>query len=167
MKTYGQLVSVNTSRKWYVNDPYVLATQAEQVFYIGDMKNGSSWKIVQKVCPRNVYDVPENVEEGERLILNDEPYQQYEINDVIEVEQIDAENIGSLLREDVFPDEIDASIVVPNKKLVQTRDETDDSCSDEEDYNEEDDTIIDYCDDDVDDKEDDGGSEDDEDEDDG
>ena len=97
MKTYGQLVSVNTSRKWYVNDPYMLATQAEQVFYIGDMKNGSSWKIMQKVCPRNVYDIPENAEQGEMLILNDEPYQQHKVNDVIEVEQIDAENIGSLL----------------------------------------------------------------------
>jgi len=61
----------------------------------------------------------------------------------------------------VFPDEIDASIVVPNKKLVQTRDKTDDGYSDEEDYNEEDDTIIDYCDDDTNDKEDDdSGSED-------
>ena len=68
----------------------------------------------------------------------------------------------------MFSDEIDASIVVPNKKLVQTRDETDDSCSDEEDYNEEDDIIIDYCDVDVDDKEEnDGGSGDDKDEDDG
>ena len=97
LKTYGQLVSVNTSRKWYVNDPFVLSKQAEQVFYIGHTKNGSSWKIVQKVRPRNVYDVPENAEQGEMLILNDEPYQQHEVNDVIEVEQIDAENIGSLL----------------------------------------------------------------------
>ena len=151
LKTYGRLVSVNTSRKWYVTDPFVLATQAEQVFYIGDPRNGSSWKIVQKVCPRNVYNVPENEKEDERLIMNDEPFQQYEISDVDEIEQINAENMDSLLREDALTDEIDASIIDSNKKSVQR---VDDDLADEEYFSEEeDDTVIDYCDDDTDDKE--------------
>ncbi|KAF2289228.1 hypothetical protein GH714_030898 [Hevea brasiliensis] len=61
-RTYGQLMSVNVNRKWYVDDPFVLANQASQAFYINDIKNGSGWKIVQKSYPRNVYDVPENEE---------------------------------------------------------------------------------------------------------
>ncbi|KAJ0011491.1 hypothetical protein Pint_32841 [Pistacia integerrima] len=66
-------------------------------------KNGSSWKIVQKVCPRNIYNVPENEKRDEGLVFNDKPYQQYEVNDVNEIEQIDEENLESLFREDVPP----------------------------------------------------------------
>ncbi|KAF2285801.1 hypothetical protein GH714_007877 [Hevea brasiliensis] len=39
-RTYGQLMSVNVNRKWYVDDPFVLANQASQAFYINDIKNG-------------------------------------------------------------------------------------------------------------------------------
>ena len=144
---------ISMPRSYILRDTryFVLATQAEQVFYIGDPRNGSSWKIVQKVCPRNVYNVPENEKEDERLIMNDEPFQQYEINDVDEIEQINAENMDSLLREDALTDEIDASIIDSNKKSVQR---VDDDLADEEYFSqEEDNTVIDYCDDDTDDKE--------------
>jgi hypothetical protein len=33
---------VNTSRKWYEFDPFILATQACQVFYLNDPKSGNS-----------------------------------------------------------------------------------------------------------------------------
>ncbi|XP_065860347.1 uncharacterized protein [Euphorbia lathyris] len=38
----GKLVSVNIGRKWYADQPFILASQAEQVFYIDDIKNGSN-----------------------------------------------------------------------------------------------------------------------------
>ncbi|XP_065875374.1 uncharacterized protein [Euphorbia lathyris] len=52
----GKSGSVNFSRKWYVDQPFVLASQ---VFYIDDIKNGGYWKIVQRVQPRNLYNIPE------------------------------------------------------------------------------------------------------------
>jgi hypothetical protein len=36
---------VNTSRKWYESDPFILACQAAQVFYLNDPKLGGSWKV--------------------------------------------------------------------------------------------------------------------------
>ena len=37
----------------------ILATQAYQVFYLEDPKNGTNWKIVQVVQNKHVWDVPE------------------------------------------------------------------------------------------------------------
>ncbi|XP_058202291.1 uncharacterized protein LOC131316843 [Rhododendron vialii] len=80
IKKDGHLTSVNISCKWYKDDPFVLTTQAEQVFYINDIKNGGTWQVVQKTCPRNLFDVSEKEEKEdgdddvEVLIFNDEPY---------------------------------------------------------------------------------------------
>lgn len=50
-------ISVNTS-KLLANDPYILATQAHQVFYVNDVLK-PNWKVIVKTTPRNSYDVPE------------------------------------------------------------------------------------------------------------
>ncbi|XP_042939624.1 uncharacterized protein LOC122274674 [Carya illinoinensis] len=52
------LTSVNTSRKWYKDEPFALACQASQVFYLKDTSLGGNWFVVQKVTNRNMYDVP-------------------------------------------------------------------------------------------------------------
>ncbi|KAB1212963.1 hypothetical protein CJ030_MR5G005109 [Morella rubra] len=52
-----RFVNINISRKWYKDDPYVLTSQGNQVFYVDDMKLGSHWKIVQKIIFRNTYDI--------------------------------------------------------------------------------------------------------------
>jgi hypothetical protein len=62
MKMDNGFTIVNTSRKWYESDPFILATQAVQVFYLNDPKLGDSWKVVQKLTNRNIYDVPAIVE---------------------------------------------------------------------------------------------------------
>ncbi|KAA0040145.1 transposon protein, putative, CACTA, En/Spm sub-class [Cucumis melo var. makuwa] len=53
---------INTSHFWYTDDPYILATQAVQVFYIDDPKLRSIWKIVQIVQNKQVWDIPESEE---------------------------------------------------------------------------------------------------------
>ncbi|KAK1366021.1 hypothetical protein POM88_041582 [Heracleum sosnowskyi] len=55
----NNLTSINTSIDWYSNEPFILATQAQQSFYLLDMKRGSNWRFVQKVNHRYVYDIPE------------------------------------------------------------------------------------------------------------
>ncbi|XP_065869568.1 pheromone-processing carboxypeptidase KEX1-like [Euphorbia lathyris] len=108
-----------------------------------DIKNGSNWKIVQKTCPRNVYNVPETEQEAnEALIFNDEPYQQYEANDGNEVEQNDLE---SLSREDLLPEEIFVDVLLQTNGSMEDEDFNDEE---DEDFNdEEDDTVVDYLDD--------------------
>nr|XP_028957468.1 uncharacterized protein LOC114824488 [Malus domestica] len=53
------LLSVNTTRHWYDEDPYILATMAKQIFYLDDPKAGNGWKVVQKIDRRGLYDIPE------------------------------------------------------------------------------------------------------------
>ncbi|XP_062094208.1 uncharacterized protein LOC133800269 [Humulus lupulus] len=68
------LTSINTSTDWYSNEPFILATQAQQVFYLLDMKRGSNWRIVQKVNHRSIYDIPEIIEET----VNNDVFQEEE-----------------------------------------------------------------------------------------
>ncbi|XP_074379646.1 uncharacterized protein LOC141720881 isoform X4 [Apium graveolens] len=58
----NNLTSINTSTDWYSNEPFILATQAQQVFYLLDMKRGSNWIFVQKVNHHFVFDIPEKYE---------------------------------------------------------------------------------------------------------
>ncbi|KAB2626880.1 hypothetical protein D8674_020498 [Pyrus ussuriensis x Pyrus communis] len=48
------LQSVNTTRCWYNEDPYILATMIKQIFYINDPKAGKGWKIVQRIDHKGV-----------------------------------------------------------------------------------------------------------------
>ena len=77
------LTSINVSNTWFKNDPFVLATQASQVFYLDDYKAGTNWKVAMKVTQRHIWDVIEkdNIEDivdGN----NDEAYQEGESSDV-------------------------------------------------------------------------------------
>ncbi|XP_070664511.1 uncharacterized protein [Malus domestica] len=53
------LLSVNSTRHWYDEDPYILATMAKQIFYLDDPKAVNGWKVVQKIERRGLYDIPE------------------------------------------------------------------------------------------------------------
>ncbi|XP_042980213.1 uncharacterized protein LOC122310386 [Carya illinoinensis] len=52
------LTSLNTSRKWYKDEPFALACQAQQVFYVKDVSVAGSWYVVHKITNRNVYNIP-------------------------------------------------------------------------------------------------------------
>ncbi|KAJ0024431.1 hypothetical protein Pint_07271 [Pistacia integerrima] len=93
-------------------------------------KNGSSWKIVQKVCPRNIYNVPENEKRDEGFVFNDEPYQQYEKKSVRKKNKTDKSYDGS------------------NNGVSRDNDDSSEKdSSDGEDFIDGgDDTILDYCD---------------------
>lgn len=51
--------SINTSQYWYVDEPFILANQVKQAFYLDDPKFGNSWKVVQVVQNQRIWDVPE------------------------------------------------------------------------------------------------------------
>ncbi|XP_042941123.1 uncharacterized protein LOC122275881 [Carya illinoinensis] len=52
------LTSLNTSRTWYKDEPFALACQAQQVFYVKDVSVAGSWYVVHKITNRNVYNIP-------------------------------------------------------------------------------------------------------------
>ncbi|GKB70504.1 hypothetical protein Tco_0931916, partial [Tanacetum coccineum] len=51
-------ISINMSRKWFKDQPYILASQAKQVFYVPDLKLGKHWYVVESSPPRKLFDVP-------------------------------------------------------------------------------------------------------------
>lgn len=141
--------SVNVSGRWYKNDPYILASQAKQVFYLDDLKLGHNWKIVQRFNHRHVFDVPEDETDEEFKVqvenivhLDDEPF---------DIHVVDDHDIGPLSRNDIIPDTI-GSDAIANSGISRSPDEdgmieldgdTDDDVDQEEDS--EDDTLLEYC----------------------
>ncbi|KAJ0076421.1 hypothetical protein Patl1_33530 [Pistacia atlantica] len=87
-------------------------------------------KFVQKVCPRNIYNVPENEKRDEGFVFNDEPYQQYEKKSVRKKNKTDKSYDGS------------------NNGVSRDNDDSSEKdSSDGEDFIDGgDDTILDYCD---------------------
>ncbi|KAK8510955.1 hypothetical protein V6N13_091243 [Hibiscus sabdariffa] len=140
------MISVNVSRKWYTCDPFVLATQMEQVFYIDDVKNGDNWKIVQKTNSRHIYNVLEVEENVSDLASNHEPYQQFE-PDFKDVHQINIESNESLNQETEV-DEIDSSLLSSKNESMSNEGAIHTSLSNEEDDYDyyDDDTITNYLD---------------------
>ncbi|KAK8585099.1 hypothetical protein V6N13_139038 [Hibiscus sabdariffa] len=147
LRTNGDLISVNVNRKWYTGDPFVLATQVEQVFYIDDVKNGDNWKIVQKTNSRHIYNVPDVEENVSDLASNHEPYQQFE-PDSNDVRQINIESNESLNQETEV-DEIDSSLLSSKSGSMSNEGAIHASLSDEEEDHDyyDDDTITNYFDD--------------------
>ena len=69
----GVLRCINVDNKWYEEDPYVLASQAQQVFYVNDPNLGSSWKVVQNVLHRHIFDVLEETTTNDSENDNQDP----------------------------------------------------------------------------------------------
>ncbi|XP_074560566.1 uncharacterized protein LOC141816719 [Curcuma longa] len=61
---------IDTSKTWYTDDPFILANQARQVYYLNDIKRGGHWKVVQKVQHREIYEVTEVDEAFEEIENN-------------------------------------------------------------------------------------------------
>ncbi|KAK7373662.1 hypothetical protein VNO80_07077 [Phaseolus coccineus] len=54
---YG-FILINTKRKLKTNEPYALASQAQQVYYVKDTKD-PNWLVVVKTKSQDWYDMPE------------------------------------------------------------------------------------------------------------
>jgi hypothetical protein len=103
MQKDEHFTSVNTSHTWYESDPFILACQASQVFYLNDTKLDSSWKVVQNMSHRNIYDIP-IVLEGE----NEEDDEDNSVGENAHVQQEIDEDSISLQRDDVPAVELEA-----------------------------------------------------------
>lgn len=130
--------SVNVSKKWYEDDQFVLATQASQCFYLSDTKWRGTWQVVQRVDPRNVFNVAERENEVD-VPHEDETYQCEEqiVMNEIQDEEI---RLDKLNRVDVAPDDVLANMVM---KLRNTNAAQNIIIIDEE-VEAEDDTLMEY-----------------------
>lgn len=59
MSDENNFTSIDITSEWYQDEPFILASQAQQVFYLNDLSRGKNWMIVQKVNHRNIFDVME------------------------------------------------------------------------------------------------------------
>lgn len=66
IRTDKYCISINVNSRWCQSDPFILPSQAKQVFYLNDTKWGEPWQVVQLVKQRGVFDVPE-MGDGEPL----------------------------------------------------------------------------------------------------
>jgi hypothetical protein len=105
---YGY-VSVNTKRRIYENEPFVLAYQAKQIFFVDEIRN-PSWQVVVKTVARCIYDVPEigdNEDNVEPSAYQDEAPDGFGV-----LNDVDDYNDGVVWRRDeVHGDEVDATVV--------------------------------------------------------
>ena len=84
-----KIISLNTSCKLCTNEPFTLATQVEQVFYVDD-NNAEGWIIPVRVRPRDYYNMyDEHLEDDVRD--DEEPFQDNIFDVPIMRERIDVD----------------------------------------------------------------------------
>ncbi|KAK6139094.1 hypothetical protein DH2020_027155 [Rehmannia glutinosa] len=97
----NNLTSMNITSEWYKEDPFILATQAQQVFYLNDCARGKNLMVIQKIDHRGIYDVAEVDEEQS---ANDDVFQEEDSSELPSFHLIeDIPDTSSLVREDVAP----------------------------------------------------------------
>ncbi|CAN1805812.1 hypothetical protein LINPERHAP1_LOCUS24414, partial [Linum perenne] len=99
----GALTSIRVDRLWYLSDSFVLATQANQVFYISDPKLGTNWRVVHQFNHRHIFIGEfDNQNDVDDMEFNDDEYQDEELsNEDARVVEISTEIEHSLRRDDV------------------------------------------------------------------
>ena len=66
---YG-FTCVNITRTLYTNEPFILASQAQQVFYVQDTID-SNWRVTIKIQPRDFYDMEAEMEPCQQIEIGD------------------------------------------------------------------------------------------------
>ena len=122
--TDAHITSIDVTRLWCKDDPFVLPSQVKQVFYVNDIAKGKNWKVVEQVRHRGVWDVPE------RDDTSNDAFQQDETTDDIPILVEDGDIHYN--RDDMNPE-----IILQEELMSNNIDDKD----------EEDETMADYIDD--------------------
>ncbi|KAK8635908.1 hypothetical protein V6N13_004621 [Hibiscus sabdariffa] len=91
---------VNVTRQLRTEEPYVLASQAEQVYYVKDIKD-LNWQVAMKTKPRDLYDLPcedareEPCQENEELGFRFQEFNVGNDDDDDDVVSLDRPQLGS------------------------------------------------------------------------
>ncbi|XP_040994376.1 uncharacterized protein LOC121240926 [Juglans microcarpa x Juglans regia] len=107
------MISVNMNRNWYKDEPFVLASQADQCFYIRDLRAKGNWGVVQNYANRNVYNIlplPRVLEDIDGESSTPDADQENEPSYYYEPVQCDnTDQVATQLnRPDILPSHVDA-----------------------------------------------------------
>jgi hypothetical protein len=118
---YG-IIDIDTTRLRYSDDPYILATQAEQVFYVKHTKK-LNWCSVVRIKPRNIFLMPESTvaeDEAENNPLDVDSL----VVGVEDMAVIDQADVMNWRRTDMEGEAIDSSVI--QKAIANSSPEPDD-----------------------------------------
>ena len=65
---YKNITNIFINSEWYKDNPFILASQAKQVFYIADPLNGPNSLVVQDFTHRQLWDIPETETTSEEIV---------------------------------------------------------------------------------------------------
>jgi hypothetical protein len=123
---YG-IIDIETSHRRYMDEPYVLGTQVEQVFYV-KCANKPSWSSVVRMNPRTLFAMPEQRETEQQGHINIDSVD-VGVDDMVMVSQI--RELSNSKRNDLDGVTGDANIIqtavpMPEPDLDDIRDDDDD-----------------------------------------
>ncbi|XP_040994342.1 uncharacterized protein LOC121240884 [Juglans microcarpa x Juglans regia] len=120
--------SVNTSRQWYKDEPFALACQALQMFYIKDPTLRGSWHAVHKITNRNIYNIPHKTSDLHELddelhVVETEDDSDTDVRNYGNVNETNPGMLNPLTRvnEDHLP--VDPSTLSPEQLAEESADE--------------------------------------------
>ncbi|KAJ9547179.1 LOW QUALITY PROTEIN: hypothetical protein OSB04_019722 [Centaurea solstitialis] len=111
--TKNNITSISVNSGWFKSDPYILAIQAKQVFYIEDPSENHSWRVVEDVNHRKIWDHPSFDEVNDIDVVHNN----ISSNFVLSAELDDMADIGL--------ERVGQSSVVDDICTIHTADETD------------------------------------------
>ena len=130
---YG-IIDIDTTRFRYSDEPYILATQAEQVCYVQSSKK-TNWCSVMRLKPRNLFAMPEG-EANENNVIDHTDVDSV----IIGVEHMNVEErheeLTNWSRPDVEGLSVDASVLEEARaaSMPEPHDDNDDIPDDDGDY---------------------------------
>ncbi|CAN0847081.1 hypothetical protein LINGRAHAP2_LOCUS4783 [Linum grandiflorum] len=110
------ITSVRVDKLWYSSDPFALANQAKQVFYINDPKHGPNWRVMYHFTHRHIFigDMENDIVD---VMENEDAYQDEEEPNVeLTVAYINDEMEMSLQRVDVEAEVVFEKTVTNDKE---------------------------------------------------
>ncbi|XP_050229228.1 uncharacterized protein LOC126678370 [Mercurialis annua] len=131
------ITSVKADRRLYINEPFILACHAEQIFYIEDPKD-SKWLVIMKAYPRDIYNMPMQLEEDVFQIDEDYEVFQEEDNDVDGRAPCSLDNddgVSNMHRNDVDGEEVPLEIARQIEDQIRQNDSLGFNLNDDENVN--------------------------------
>lgn len=124
------VTSIDITGRWCTDDPFVLPGQAAQVFYVNDTSRGKNWRVVERVKPRGLWDVPAKCDDdNDECDTPNDAFQQDETTFVVPV-LVDGTSIPHSI------DDIDPEIILGDESADSESSEEDETLAEYEDETE-------------------------------
>ncbi|KAL8249314.1 hypothetical protein R6Q59_006182 [Mikania micrantha] len=155
----NNIIAIDISHEWFVNEQYILATQAKQVFYLQDpSRTTGNWRVVENVHHRKLWDHPSMIGANEVDVLHDNQSSDYNlvVNDELNVSQETQDfcdlvvDLGPLPMRAPLDEGVNVQIFIDDDEVEYDDEEEEEDEEEDEDEEDDDDDEIEkhYCSDD-------------------